>query len=275
MTQTVPTPSLPFVSAAALTPTFLDRVISQTLLPLADKIISDQTVPDEDWVPSKFTFLHALDALDPLLKQASLGGEEALGHVGALTASPFADAGQAPDVSEAHHPRNLSERIHSFDEQLIRAGLGHTSCAASVLTVPDSDPAPRVYLAGKTWRAPIWRWLAGGGSKGLFSVNATWPWLPGALPTRLHAELWARCVDEASRADFLCVIARPGDVLKGTMIEIGAALANGVPVYQVGVCNSLKSGDGSDASFVSHPLWRVAESPWDAAIAFRTEFLNH
>ena len=50
---------------------------------------------------------------------------------------------------------------------------------------------------------------------------------------------------EASEADCLLVYCEPGDQLKGGLVEVGAALSAGKPVYAVGPM---------DGSWVHHPL---------------------
>lgn len=48
-------------------------------------------------------------------------------------------------------------------------------------------------------------------------------------------DLWQRCLREATNADVLLVYMEPGETLKGAWIEVGAALAAGVPVIGVGI----------------------------------------
>ena len=65
--------------------------------------------------------------------------------------------------------------------------------------------------------------------------------------TEDFADLWTRCIDEASHAGALIAYMEDGEVFKGAFIEIGAALASKVPVYVV--CSS-----SITLSFQKHPL---------------------
>lgn len=67
-----------------------------------------------------------------------------------------------------------------------------------------------------------------------------------------YGDLWTRCIAEASRADVTIVYAVPGDISKGALIEVGAALAMGRPVYAVGV--------DAGYTFIRHPLVSICAS---------------
>jgi hypothetical protein len=85
-----------------------------------------------------------------------------------------------------------------------------------------------IYVASKTVHAPKWRDLRASG----LDINSTWidevvdkrPHAEGGAVD--HADLWRRCVDEASEARWMLLYAEPGEVLKGALVELGAALAN-------------------------------------------------
>lgn len=47
-------------------------------------------------------------------------------------------------------------------------------------------------------------------------------------------DLWARVLKEIAGADALVSYVEPGETLKGSLVEVGAALAIGVPVFWVG-----------------------------------------
>lgn len=116
-----------------------------------------------------------------------------------------------------------------------------------------------IYIASKTKHAPMWRLARQLGAP----IISTWIDEPDPSPD--FEMLWCRCIEEAAAADFVVLYAQHGEVFKGALVECGAALAAGRTVIQVGVCESLKAGDGSDASFTSHPNWRRVE---DIANAF-------
>lgn len=91
---------------------------------------------------------------------------------------------------------------------------------------------PVVYTASKTRHAAFWRALRSGDR---VAVNSTWIDEAGEGETACFNDLWARCIREASTADALLIYCAPGDVLKGAWIELGAALANDVAIYAVGI----------------------------------------
>lgn len=110
-----------------------------------------------------------------------------------------------------------------------------------------------IYVASKTYHAPWWRALRAAG----VPIIATWIDEPD--PCDNYPALWQRCIQEAAHAAVTLVYAAPGEVLKGGLIECGAALSAGKRIVQVGTCASLEIGDGSDASFTHHGRWYRAK----------------
>lgn len=103
-----------------------------------------------------------------------------------------------------------------------------------------------VYTASKTVHAPLWKqWRDEG-----VPVISTWIDEAGPGESTSLEDLWVRCVAEASRARLLVVYRESGEVLKGAFVEVGAALASGVPVLAV--------GDFDGMSFIQHPFVRMA-----------------
>ncbi|MGG7519648.1 hypothetical protein ACQ3G6_17370 [Allorhizobium undicola] len=108
--------------------------------------------------------------------------------------------------------------------------------------LPDkvARPAPAaavkhgVYIASKTRHADRWRKLR---DKLGEPVISTWIDEAGVGETSDFADLWRRCILEASTAQVLIVYMEPGEVLKGAWVEVGAALASGVQVLAVGIEN--------------------------------------
>jgi hypothetical protein len=89
-----------------------------------------------------------------------------------------------------------------------------------------------IYIASKTKHAERWRFLRDKIGEPIIST-----WIDEAGPGEsadLH-DLWQRCITEASGCRVLVVYREPEDVLKGAWVEVGAALASGVPVYAVGL----------------------------------------
>lgn len=117
-----------------------------------------------------------------------------------------------------------------------------------------------VYVASKSEHGPAWQdlravWREGAGFDRPVEVISTWIDESGAGMSSDLGDLWRRCIAEASSADLLIAWYQPGETWKGAYIEIGAALANGKPVY---VCGN------PPGSWKAHPLVTLASSPDDA-----------
>lgn len=100
----------------------------------------------------------------------------------------------------------------------------------------------KVYTASKTKHAENWRNL-----RDVIGVDVISTWIDEAGPgeTTSFEDLWLRCVGEASEADVLLLYMEPGEILKGALVEAGAALASGKTVYAVGLPSGM--------SFRAHP----------------------
>ena len=103
---------------------------------------------------------------------------------------------------------------------------------------------PRVYVASKVMRAPMWRLL-----RRHMNIVSSWIDEAGEGQTADYSELAARCLSEIKSAAAFVLYCEPPDLLKGALLEAGAALAFGVPVYCVGDCPSISR------VFRRHPLW--------------------
>ncbi len=98
------------------------------------------------------------------------------------------------------------------------------------------SPAPEtnkrgIYIASKTKHADRWRLLRDAG----LPITSTWIDEAGAGESGDLSDLWRRCILEASTASVLVLYREPDDVLKGGWVELGAALACGVPVFAIGI----------------------------------------
>ena len=89
-----------------------------------------------------------------------------------------------------------------------------------------------IYVASKVAHAELWRDLRQWENEPIIS---TWIDEAGVGESASLEDLWRRCVHEASHAGALIIYRRPDDVLKGAWVELGAALASGVPVFAVGI----------------------------------------
>lgn len=105
-----------------------------------------------------------------------------------------------------------------------------------------------IYTASKTRHAPKWRGLRSAG----IPIISTWIDEAGPGETASFSDLWSRCVREASTAAALIVYAEAGEVLKGGLVEVGAALGTGKPVFAV--------GPQPGWTFTHHPLVTVCGS---------------
>ena len=106
---------------------------------------------------------------------------------------------------------------------------------------------PTIYLASKSIHAPMWKqWRDQG-----YNIISTWIDEAGDGESESMEDLWMRCIDESSRADYLIAYHEPGEIWKGAFVEIGAALASGKPVVVVGE---------PPGSWIDHPNVTVVSS---------------
>jgi hypothetical protein len=118
---------------------------------------------------------------------------------------------------------------------------------------------PRVYIASKTCHANNWRALRAS-LAGSMKIACSWIDEAGPGESADLADLWRRCIREAAAADALIVYGQHTDgPLRGALLEVGAALAAGRPVIQVGTCDTF-----AGANFVHHPDYHVA-ADWPQA----------
>ena len=87
-----------------------------------------------------------------------------------------------------------------------------------------------IYTASRTQHAGRWIALRAEG----VPVMASWIDEAGPGQTTSYEKLWERCVAEAFSAGALILYSEPGEVMKGALVELGAALAGNVPVFIVG-----------------------------------------
>ena len=114
----------------------------------------------------------------------------------------------------------------------------------------------KIYIASKTKHAKKWQRLRSGG----YNIISTWIDEAGQGESKDVSDLAIRCVDEAKSADRLILYAQNEDILKGALIEVGAALASNVPVYVVGWSPSFET------ALNKHPLWKECLS-FDEALS--------
>ena len=121
---------------------------------------------------------------------------------------------------------------------------------------------PSIYIASKTKYANRWRCLREDGA----NIIATWIDEAGPGETEDHADLAMRCIREPATADVtILYIGMRDEIAKGSLIEVGAALAAGKRVIQVGECVN------SVSVFQSHPLWSRAQTMGEAIVMAKRE----
>lgn len=121
-----------------------------------------------------------------------------------------------------------------------------------------------IYTASRTRHAAKWIEARENG----VPIISTWIDESGEGQTACFADLWQRCVDEAGYADALVLYREGDEPLKGALVEVGAALWAGVPVFAVGF-------DGPDNlktfSFLNHPKVTRCECLEEAFLLAREE----
>jgi len=113
-----------------------------------------------------------------------------------------------------------------------------------------------IYVASKAVHGPRWRDMRAAG----VPIVSTWIDEAEVGATSDWADLWERCIREASSARAVLVYVEEGETLKGALVEAGAGLACGVSVHVV--CPL-----GFDHTFLRHPLVRRHETLRDALVA--------
>lgn len=124
------------------------------------------------------------------------------------------------------------------------------------------DTRARTYIASKSFHGHRWKELRAQGCR----IVSTWIDECGAGETDDFSDLFDRCIREASQADVLILYREEGEILKGALIEAGAALAAGKPVHAVGC---------GEFNFVRHPLvtqYPTLEKALRAASAMPSRF---
>lgn len=117
-------------------------------------------------------------------------------------------------------------------DALVAAIETYNSLASRSAGAEGGDVARRgIYIASKVAHAARWRKLRLIG----YPIISSWIDEAGAGESKDLSDLWQRCIREASSAEVLVLNRDPNEILKGGWIELGAALATGVPVMAVGI----------------------------------------
>jgi hypothetical protein len=117
--------------------------------------------------------------------------------------------------------------------------------------------ATGIYFASKVKHAHRWQALRNSG----VHTASTWIDEAGEGQTADYAELSSRCMSEIAAASAVLLYCESGEILKGALVEVGAALFKGTPVLCVGTCDNLSR------VFRRHPRWMEFETV-EAALAY-------
>lgn len=118
-----------------------------------------------------------------------------------------------------------------------------------------------IYVASKVKHAAMWKAVRQYLLPKNHAITSTWIDEAGEGETASYTELATRCISEIAASDVLILYCEPGELLKGALIEVGAALALGKKVAVVGDCESLSR------VFKSHGLWSEHESILDILLS--------
>lgn len=127
----------------------------------------------------------------------------------------------------------LEDRIDAALDECGLDYLGTTKRqAVEAIASAVSPPKNGIYIASKVKHADRWRFLR---DKLGYPIISTWIDEAGEGQSKDLGDLWQRCITEASSAKVLVVNRELGETLKGAWIEMGAALAVGVPILAIGI----------------------------------------
>lgn len=104
-----------------------------------------------------------------------------------------------------------------------------------------------IYIASKVKHAHRWVKLRAEGH----NIISTWIDEAGQGESINLPDLAVRCIKEPSDADITILYSENGEILKGGLVEVGAALSAGKEVRQVGTCDSISR------VFSQHPNWKL------------------
>ena len=162
-------------------------------------------------------------------------------------------------VPVARAPNFTKSRADEDQFRLFDADLRPTFCFQGPTGFPlssyprlgrgDGRPA-RIFVASRTRHAAKWRSLREAG----WPIISTWIDEAGPGESRSLRNLALRCIQEAASCSYFILYCEEGDQLKGALLECGAALANRIPVYCVGRCQSISR------IFEHHPCWHSCVS---------------
>lgn len=210
------------------------------VLDAAQRLIRGAFRRDGEHLPDdqrpRFTIPARLSNDDVIVVEAILAASSALSRAANPSPEPAAvGAVRAADVALAFRAAGLLSPDATFAQGPAR---DFVSAIRGLASPPTPEPEPTeaarhgIYIASKTAHASRWRVLRDTVGEPIIS---TWIDEAGEGESGDLADLWRRCIAEASNAEILILYREPGEVLKGGWVELGAALACGVRVFAIGV----------------------------------------
>lgn len=156
--------------------------------------------------------------------------------------------------------RQIGEHIAGYCHAALPAAQAELASLRSKLSEAEAGGSG-IYAASKAAHFDMWRAFRSAGQP----IISTWIDEDADKATKDFSDLWARCIAEAAGASAVILYRESGEVLKGALLEIGAAMARGRPVFAVG---------DFDGTYHNHPLFHPCATLDDAfrrAAAFKAE----
>lgn len=117
-------------------------------------------------------------------------------------------------------------------------------------------PAKTFYVASRTSRAGFWL----GMQRSVPRMRASWIFEAGPGMTKDKSELWTRIQREVESSYALFLYVAYGDMpLKGAFVEVGMALAKGIPVYVFPQSMASMDIEKYIGSWINHPLVTILD----------------
>lgn len=138
----------------------------------------------------------------------------------------------SPNVPALRDAFDLTKQFAADGSRMLASVIGMIEASRAASPSPPASGVrvkAGIYVASKVAHAEMWRDLRTFEKMPIIST-----WIDELYPEDMDG-LWQRCISEASNAQAFLILRRPEEVLKGAWIELGAALASGVPVYAVGI----------------------------------------
>lgn len=181
----------------------------------------------EVWLPEKRTSDRR--RAPQCVPECSTSGQHSYGcpRDGEAAPTPVQPAGARQWMSVAESIYDAGYTRWQMDKDVLTVDEIAELLAAASVPVTERHG---LYIASKTKHAAKWKALRESG----VPIISTWIDEAGEGETVSYEDLWRRCIAESKSAAAFIVYAEPGETLKGALVEMGAAIAAGTPVFSVG-----------------------------------------